>query len=95
MKPNHPTNHPQWTSETHNPNNEYENFVTTHMQAAAESIKTKSRAKIRVFLESMAVRKKRDNPKKASLIIKRTPMNKTLRKPWENNEAKSIKLKIR
>ena len=36
----------QEISETHTPNDEYENFITTHMEAAAECILTKPRANI-------------------------------------------------
>ena len=35
----------QETSERHIPNGEYENFVTTHLEAAVECILTKPRAK--------------------------------------------------
>ena len=43
--------------ETHTPNDEYENFVNTHL-AAAECIPTKQRAKPWVPWETLAVRKK-------------------------------------
>ena len=35
-------------TETHTPNDEYENFVNTHLEAAAECIPTKQRTKPRV-----------------------------------------------
>ena len=38
----------QETSETHIPNDKSEPFLTTHLEAAAECIPTKSRAKCRV-----------------------------------------------
>ena len=53
----------QETSEKHTPNDEYENFVTTHMEAAAECIPAKPRAKCRVLWEAIAIRKKQDNMK--------------------------------
>ena len=60
----------QETSESHTPNDEYENFVTAHMEAAAECIPTKWKVKIRVPLESLVVRKKRYSLNKASLLKK-------------------------
>ena len=47
----------QGISETPTPNDEYENFVNVHLEAAAESIPTKQRAKPRVPWETLAVRK--------------------------------------
>ena len=44
----------QATFERHTPNDEYENFVTTHLEAAAaECIPTKLRVKFRVPWESL------------------------------------------
>ena len=54
-------------SETPTPNDEYENFVNVHLEAAAECISTKQRAKPRVPWETLAVRKKREDVKTASL----------------------------
>ena len=54
------------TSEKHTLNNKYENFVATNKEAAAECIPTKPRAECRVPLESIEVREKPDNMKKAS-----------------------------
>ena len=51
----------QEISEANTLNDEYENFVTSHMEAAAECILTKPRVKCRVPSESLAVRKKQDN----------------------------------
>ena len=42
----------------HIPNDEYENFVNAHLEAAAECIQTKQRTKPRVPWETLAVRKK-------------------------------------
>ena len=41
-------------SETYTLNDKYENFVTTHIEAAAESIPTKPRGKCRTPWESIA-----------------------------------------
>ena len=60
----------QKISERHTVNDEYENFVTTHIEAAAECLPTKLRAKCRVPWESLVVRKKQDNIKKVSLLSK-------------------------
>ena len=48
----------QEISETFTPNNEDENFVNAHIEAAAECIPTKQRAKPRVPWETLAIRKK-------------------------------------
>ena len=44
--------------ETHTLNDEYENFITAHIEVAAECIPTKPREKSRVQWESLSVRKK-------------------------------------
>ena len=46
-------------TETHTPNDEYENFVKAHLEAAAECIPTKKRVKPRVPWETLAVKKKK------------------------------------
>ena len=48
----------QDTSERHSSNEEYENFVTTHKEAAFECITTKPRAKCRIPWKSIAIREK-------------------------------------
>ena len=48
----------QEISETPTPNDEYENFVNANIEAAAECITTKQRAKSRVQWETLAVRKR-------------------------------------
>ena len=53
----------QEISETPTPNDEYENFVNAHLEAAAECIPTIQRAKPRVPWETLAVRKKRADVK--------------------------------
>ena len=56
-------------------NDENENFVAAHMEAAAECIPTELRAKCRVPWESQVVRKKRESIKIASLLNERNPAN--------------------
>ena len=46
----------QQKSETHTPNDEYDNFVNAHLEAAAECITTEQRTKPRVPRETLAVR---------------------------------------
>ena len=48
----------QETSKRHTSNNDYQNFVTAHIEVAAECISTKLRAKSGVSWESTAVREK-------------------------------------
>ena len=56
----------QEISETPTPNDEYNSFVNAHLEASAECITTKQRAKPRVPWETLAVRKKRADVKTAS-----------------------------
>ena len=56
----------QEKTETHTPNEECENFVNAHLEAAAECIPTKQRAKPRDPWQTSAVRKKLTNLKTAS-----------------------------
>ena len=70
----------QEISETLTPNDEYENFVNAHMEAAAKSIPTKLRAKHRVPWETLVVKKKRNNVKTASLFKKRNLTNDNVQK---------------
>ena len=56
----------QENTETHTPNDEYENFVNVHLEAAAECIPTKQRTKSRVPWEILAVRKQPTDMKTAS-----------------------------
>ena len=48
----------QEISEWHTQNDKYENFLTTHMEAAAACIPTKPRTKCRAPWDSLVVRKK-------------------------------------
>ena len=56
----------QEKTETRTPNDEYENFVNAHLEAAAECIPTKQIAKPSVPWETLAVRKKRADAKTTS-----------------------------
>ena len=62
-------------SETPTLNDEYENFVNAHLEATAECIRTKQRAKSRVPWETLVVRKKRVAVKTASKCNRRNPTN--------------------
>ena len=70
----------QKISEIFTPNDEYENFVKAHVEVATECIPTKLRAKHRVPWETLAVKKKHDNVKTASLCNKRNPTNANAQK---------------
>ena len=67
-------------SETLTPNDKYEKFVNAHMEAAVERIPTKLRAKHRILWETLAVKKKRDDMKTASLCNKRNPTDANTQK---------------
>ena len=56
-------------------NDEYENFVNAHLEAAAECIPIKQRAKPRVPWETLAVRKKHADMKTASKCNRKNPTN--------------------
>ena len=58
--------------ETHTPNEEYENFVNVHLEAAAEFISNKQRTKSRIPWETLAVREKRADGKVPPYAIGRT-----------------------
>ena len=55
------------------PNDEYENFVEAHLEAASKCIPTKPRTKYRVPWETLAVREKRALVKTASKSYWKTP----------------------
>ena len=61
-------------SKRHNPYDEYENFITAQMEAAAECIPTKPRAKCRILWVTSCKEKKWENLE-ASLLNKRNPTN--------------------
>ena len=65
----------QEKTEKSTPNDEYENFVSAHLEAAAKYIPTKLKTKYRVPLKTLAVREKRALVKTASKNY-RPPPNK-------------------
>ena len=86
----------QEKTETHTPNDEYENFVNVHLEEAAECIPTKQRAKLWVPWETSAVRKKRADVKTASKCNKKNPTNtniNALKLKKAQNELANIYLK--
>ena len=58
----------QEKTEKSTPNDEYENFVNAHLEAAAKCIPTKLKTKYRVPWETLAVREKHALVKTASNI---------------------------
>ena len=81
-------------SKTHPPNDEYENFVSAHFEAAAECILTKQRDKSRVPCVIITVRKKRADVKTASKCYRKNPTNiKAVKLKKAQNEFANIYLK--
>ena len=75
-------------------NDEYENFVNAHLEAAAKYIPTKPKTKSRVPWETLAVREKCANMKTASKCKRKNPMNtNALKLKKAKNELASIYLK--
>ena len=62
------------------PNDEYENFVNAHLEAAAKCIPTKLKTKYRVPWETLTVREKRALEKTASKNYRKNPTNTNARK---------------
>ena len=62
----------QEKTEKSTPNDEYENFVNAHLEAAAKCIPTKLKTKYRVPWETLAVREKRALVKTASKNYRKT-----------------------
>ena len=84
----------QEKSGTHTPNNEYENFVHDHLEAAAKCILTKQKAKLKVPWETLVVRAKRADVKTASKCNRRNPINTiALKLKKAKNESTNIYLK--
>ena len=84
----------QERAETHTPNDEYENFINAHLEAAAECIPTKQRAKPRVPWDTLAVRRKRTDVRTASKCNRKNPTNtNALKLKKEQNELANIYLK--
>ena len=65
----------QEKTEKSTPNDEYENFVNAHLEAAAKCIPTKLKTKYRVPWETLAVREKRALVKTASKNYRKNPTN--------------------
>ena len=65
----------QEKTEKRTPNDEYEDFVNAHFEAAVKCIPTKPMTKSRVPWEKLAVREKRANVKIASKCNRKTPTN--------------------
>ena len=61
--------------ETHTPNDENENFINAHLEAAAEYIPTKQRTKSRVPWETLVAREKYAVVKTASKCNRKNPTN--------------------
>ena len=70
----------QEKTEKGTPNDEYENFVDAHLEAASKCIPTKYRTKYRVPWETLAVREKRALVKTASKSYRKNPTNTNARK---------------
>ena len=62
------------------PNDEYENFVNAHLEAAAKRIPTKPRSKYKVPWETLEVREKCAHVKTASKSYRKDPTNTNARK---------------
>ena len=65
----------QGKTEKGTPDNEYENFVNAHPEAAAKCIPTKPKTKYRVPWETLAVREKRALVKTASKSYRKNSKN--------------------
>ena len=85
----------QEKTETHTQNDEFENFINVHLDAAAEYIPTKQRTKSsRVPWETLAVREKCADVKTASKCNRKKPTNtNALKLKKAENEFAKIYLK--
>ena len=84
----------QQKTETHTPNDEYENFDNAHLEAAAEYISMKQRTKSRVSLETLGIREKRADVKTASKCNRKNPTDTNAMKFQKaQNELANIYLK--
>ena len=75
----------QEKTEKGTPNDEYENFVDAHIEAAAKCIPTKPRTKYRVPWEILVVREKRAHVKTASKSYRKNPTNTNALKLKKHN----------
>ena len=84
----------QEKTETHTPNEEYENFVNAYLEAAAECIPTKQRTKSRIPWETLVVREERADVKTASKCNQKNPTHtNALKLKKAQNELANIYLK--
>ena len=84
----------QEQTKTYTPNEEYENFINIHQEAAAEFIPTKQITKYRFPWETLAVREKRADVKTASRCNRKNPTNaNALKLKKAQNELANIYLK--
>ena len=84
----------QEKTEKGTPNNEYENFVNAHLEAAANYIPTKPRTKYSIPWETLAVREKSAHGKTASKCYRKNPTStNALKLKKAQNEFASIYLK--
>ena len=84
----------QEQTKTHTPNEEYENFVNAHLEAAAEFIPTKQRTKYSVPWKTLAVRQKLEDGKTASKCNRKNQTNtNALKLKKAQNELANIYLK--
>ena len=84
----------QEKTEKGTPNDEYENFVNAHLEAAANCIPAKPKTKYRVPWETLAVRKKRADVKTASKSYRKNPtITNAPKLKKAQNELTSIYLK--
>ena len=84
----------QEKTETHTLNDEYENFVNTHLEAAAKNIPTKHKTKSRVPWETLVVREKCADVKTASKCNRKNSTNtNVLKLEKAQNELTNIYLK--
>ena len=81
-------------TEKRTPNDEYENFINAHIEAAAKCIATKLKTKYRVPWETFVVREKRADVKTTPKSYRKNPTNtNALKLKKAQNEWASIYLK--
>ena len=84
----------QEKTETHTPNDGNENFINAYLEAAAECLPTKQRAKPRVLWETLVVRKKHAEVKTAFKCNRKNPTNtNVLKLKKAQNELANIYIK--
>ena len=84
----------QEKTETHTPNDEYENFIKAHLEAAAKYIPTKYRTESRVLWETLVIRKKTGRHENCLQMQWENPTNtNTLKIKKAQNEFASLYLK--